>query len=98
MAHRPAWSKGFGARQGSGRDSACAALWPWHAQAEPKINASRTGVAVFADDFKTIRTFAERDNSNIVHWSEFPDSGHYAAMERPDVLIGDLRTFFREAA
>ena len=29
----------------------------------------RTGVAVFADDFQTIRPFAERDNTNIVHWS-----------------------------
>lgn len=61
---------------------------------EPEVNPSRTGVAVFADDFKTIRTFAERDNSNIVHWSEFPDGGHFAAMERPDALVGDLRTFF----
>jgi pimeloyl-ACP methyl ester carboxylesterase len=62
---------------------------------EPEVNPSRTGVAVFADDFKTIRTFAERDNSAIVHWSEFPDGGHFAAMERPDVLAADLRTFFR---
>jgi epoxide hydrolase len=69
-----------------------------HAQAEPKVNPSRTGVAVFADDFKTIRTFAERDNSNIVHWSEFPDGGHFAAMERPDVLVADLRAFFRRSA
>jgi len=62
---------------------------------EPEVNPSRTGVAVFADDFKTIRAFAERDNSDIAHWSEFPDGGHFAAMERPDVLVGDLRTFFR---
>ena len=66
-----------------------------HAQAEPKVNPSRTGVAVFADDFKTIRAFAERDNSNIVHRSEFPDGGHFAAMERHEVLVDDLRTFFR---
>lgn len=64
---------------------------------EPEVNPSRTGVAVFADDFKTIRAFAERDNSDIVHWSEFPDGGHFAAMERPDVLVGDLRTFFRSS-
>ncbi|ANJ28442.1 epoxide hydrolase family protein [Agromyces aureus] len=62
--------------------------------AEPRINTAPTGVAVFQDDFKSIRTFAERDNSNIVHWSEFPDGGHYAALERPDVLVGDLRAFF----
>ncbi|UFU04878.1 epoxide hydrolase family protein [Ruania halotolerans] len=60
----------------------------------PAVNAAPTGVAVFADDFKTIRTFAERDNSNIVHWSEFPDGGHFASMERPEVLTADIRTFF----
>jgi epoxide hydrolase len=68
------------------------------AQAEPSVNPSRTGVAVFADDFKTIRAFAERDNSNIAHWSEFPDGGHFAAMERPGALVNDLRTFFRRTA
>ena len=31
----------------------------------------RIGVAVFAHDFQTIRPLAERDNANIVHWSEF---------------------------
>jgi pimeloyl-ACP methyl ester carboxylesterase len=66
------------------------------AGAEPRVNPSRTGVAVFADDFQTIRAFAERDNSNIVHWSEFSDGGHYAAMERPDELAADLRAFFAE--
>ena len=65
-----------------------------HAGAEPAINAAPTGVAVFADDFKSIRTFADRDNSNIVHWSEFPSGGHFAALELPDTVTGDLRVFF----
>lgn len=64
------------------------------ADAEPAINAAPTGVAVFADDFKTIRTFAERDNSNIVHWSEFEKGGHFASLELPDVVTGDIRAFF----
>jgi hypothetical protein len=29
-----------------------------------------------------------------VHWSRFETGGHYAAMEQPDALVGDLRTFF----
>lgn len=65
-----------------------------HAGTEPAVNSAPTGVAVFADDFTTIRTFAERDNSNIVHWSEFGEGGHYAMLERPDVLTADLRAFF----
>jgi len=63
-------------------------------QTEPQINHAPTGVAVFKDDFQTIRVFAERDNDNIVHWSRFDEGGHFAALERPDVLAGDIRAFF----
>lgn len=65
-----------------------------HAGTEPAVNHARTGVAVFADDFQTIRRFAERDNDNIVHWSTFPSGGHYAAMEKPAELAADLTAFF----
>ena len=65
-----------------------------HSGAEPAVNAAPTGVAVFADDFKSVRTFADRDNSNIVHWSEFPKGGHYASLEVPLVVADDLRAFF----
>ncbi|GAA4157630.1 hypothetical protein GCM10022286_09410 [Gryllotalpicola daejeonensis] len=65
---------------------------------EVPVNHSRMGVAVFHDDFTSIRSFADRDNDNIVHWSEFPDGGHYAALERPEALAGDLRAFFRASA
>ena len=65
-----------------------------HAPTEPAVNAAPTGVAVFADDFRTIRSLAERDNSAIVHWSEFDTGGHYASLEVPHLLVQDLRTFF----
>ncbi|MCX2964337.1 epoxide hydrolase [Gordonia sp. SW 21] len=64
------------------------------ASAEPRVNAAPTGVAVFASDFQTIRVFAERDNSNIVHWSRFDEGGHFASLERPDLVAGDIREFF----
>ncbi|NLP83692.1 epoxide hydrolase [Microbacterium sp. CFH 90308] len=67
------------------------------AEAEPRVSAARTGVAVFADDFQTIKVFAERDNSHIVHWSRFERGGHYAALEVPEVLAGDIRAFFATA-
>jgi pimeloyl-ACP methyl ester carboxylesterase len=57
-------------------------------------NTVPTGVAVFKNDFHTIRRFAERAN-HIVHWSVFDRGGHFAAMDAPDLLIGDLRKFFR---
>src|SRR5918995_1740732 len=31
----------------------------------------------------------------IEHWSEFARGGHFAAMETPDLLVGDVRKFFR---
>jgi pimeloyl-ACP methyl ester carboxylesterase len=58
------------------------------------VNAAPTGVAVFADDFRTIKAFAERDNSNIVHWSHFDRGGHFAALEVPELVADDIRDFF----
>ncbi len=66
-----------------------------HAGSPSTVNDAPTGVAVFAHDFQTIRSLAARDNSNVVHWSEFNTGGHYASLEVPDLVVGDLRTFFR---
>jgi pimeloyl-ACP methyl ester carboxylesterase len=30
-----------------------------------------------------------------VHWSQFERGGHFPAMDAPDLLIDDLRAFFR---
>ncbi|HEV2895201.1 MAG TPA: epoxide hydrolase, partial [Actinomycetota bacterium] len=51
-------------------------------------------VAVFTTDV-AIRRFAEPANT-IVQWSEFERGGHFAAMEAPDFLVGDVRAFFRK--
>lgn len=52
------------------------------------------GVAVFAHDItQSVRPLAER-LYDIRHWSEFPQGGHFAAMEVPDVLAADVRDFF----
>jgi len=61
--------------------------------AAPQRSTVPTGVAVFPGD-TPIRRFAERAHT-IVHWSEFDRGGHFAAMEAPDLLIGDVRAFFR---
>ncbi len=63
------------------------------AQGEQQPSTMPTGVAVFAEDV-AIRRYAEQ-NYQIVHWSEFERGGHFAAMEAPDLLIGDIRQFFR---
>jgi epoxide hydrolase len=66
--------------------------------AGPQVSHGRTGVAVFKDDFQTIRPLAERDNDNIVHWSEFDRGGHYAALEVPELVVADLRVFFGQGS
>ncbi len=62
----------------------------------PIPSAVPTGVAVFAEDI-AIRRYAERAN-NIVHWSDFETGGHFAALETPDLLVQDIRTFFASLA
>ncbi len=57
----------------SGRDEPGLPRQRARAEAEPQVSAAPTGVAVFADDFQTIKVFAERDNTNIVHWSRFEE-------------------------
>ena len=63
----------------------------WGQPSEP--SAVPTGVAVFPMDI-TIRSIAESQH-NVVHWTEFDRGGHFAAMEAPDLLIADVREFFR---
>jgi len=62
---------------------------------EPQVNHGPIGVAVFADDFRTMRPFAERDNTAIVSWTEHPRGGHFASMEVPEDLVVVVRDFFR---
>jgi pimeloyl-ACP methyl ester carboxylesterase len=48
---------------------------------------------VFAADDMT-RYVLNRDG-HVAHWSEFDGGGHFPAVEVPDLLVGDIRTFFR---
>lgn len=53
-----------------------------------------TGVARFP---KEILRFPRRwveNHYDVVHWSEFEKGGHFAAMERPEDFVGDVRCFF----
>lgn len=55
-----------------------------------------TGCAVFPAEMLRWppRSYAERIY-NIQHWSEMPHGGHFAAMEEPQLLLEDIRTFAR---
>ncbi|GAA1608754.1 epoxide hydrolase [Kribbella sancticallisti] len=82
-----AW-KAFAAQQASQvSDESEGEAQEWGSVAGPP-----TGVAVFGAEtaVKSLTDPAGR----IEHWNEYERGGHFAAMEVPDLLTGDLRTFF----
>lgn len=52
-----------------------------------------TGFAVFGKD-SLVRRVLDPEHK-ISHWSEFDQGRHFPAMEVPNLLVGDVRTFFR---
>jgi pimeloyl-ACP methyl ester carboxylesterase len=64
-----------------------------HSDQWPYRTEMPTGVAVFAGDV-SIRRYAEESN-RITRWTDFDTGGHFAAMETPDLLVTDVREFFR---
>lgn len=54
-----------------------------------------TGCAIFPGEIiKMPRSWAE-NLYNVTHWSRFDQGGHFAALEEPDLLVPDIRDFFR---
>ena len=65
-----------------------------HAERSYAPSTVPTAMAVFAREISTpVRAYAERDNV-IARWTEFGRGGHFAAMEQPEALVGDIRAFF----
>jgi epoxide hydrolase len=63
--------------------------------AQPPVTVP-VGVAVFPRDILLpIRPLADRDLPTISHWTEFERGGHFAALEQPEALVADIRTFAR---
>jgi epoxide hydrolase len=82
----------------TGTAGSAARLYYENAHAIPPTEPTTVpiGLAAFSGDFSGIRRFANRDHANIVRWSTFEGGGHYAAHKKPDVLVGDVREFFRD--
>ena len=54
-----------------------------------------TGCAIFPKElFRPPRRWAEAA-CNVAQWTEMPSGGHFAAMEEPEALVEDIRSFFR---
>ncbi|MGE0158997.1 MAG: epoxide hydrolase family protein [Gemmatimonadales bacterium] len=55
-----------------------------------------TGVAVFPKEIYFVpRRWAEA-RYDVVRWTTMPRGGHFAALEEPELLVEDVRAFFRE--
>jgi epoxide hydrolase len=73
----------------------------YHADAHPGSapagpTTAPTGVAIFAEDFQSIRRLAERDHARIVSWNRYDRGRHFAPYDARDLLLADLRAFFRD--
>jgi pimeloyl-ACP methyl ester carboxylesterase len=67
-----------------------------HTTARPDgPTSTATGVAIFAEDFQSVRKFAERDHANIVSWNRYPKGSHFSPQDAPEPLVADIRAFYR---
>jgi pimeloyl-ACP methyl ester carboxylesterase len=56
-----------------------------------------TGVAAFPKEMTAVlspRIMLERD-FNLTHYTKMPKGGHFACFEQPQLLVADIRDFFR---
>jgi pimeloyl-ACP methyl ester carboxylesterase len=54
-----------------------------------------TACAVFPKEIFYAPRRALENRYNLVRWTEMPRGGHFAAMEEPELLVEDIRAFFR---
>ena len=69
------------------------AAWPIHPGAPIGVP---TGYAAFPKEIvRPPRALAAKTYTNIQRWTEMAKGGHFAAMEQPAALAGDIQAFFR---
>lgn len=77
---------------------ASAANMYYEARREPprglKIDVP-VGVAMFPQELARSKREWLEHRMNITRWTEMPRGGHFAAMEQPELLLEDVRAFFR---
>jgi pimeloyl-ACP methyl ester carboxylesterase len=69
---------------------------PWvpRSPGAPALKAP-TGIAVFPNELQRVPREVAEESANLVHWSEFDRGGHFAPSEEPELLVEDIRSFFR---
>jgi len=55
------------------------------------------GVSIFPKEFsRPSKRWADQHFSNIIHWNELSQGGHFAAFEQPELFAAELRNCFRK--
>ena len=55
-----------------------------------------TALAAFPREIiRTPREWVEQ-SYNLQRWTDMPRGGHFAALEEPEMLVEDIRAFFRQ--
>jgi microsomal epoxide hydrolase len=55
-----------------------------------------TGCAIFPKEvMRPPRRWAEAQY-DVRRWTRMPAGGHFAALEEPEALVGEIRAFFRD--
>jgi pimeloyl-ACP methyl ester carboxylesterase len=55
------------------------------------------GCSIFPKEiFRCSKRWAEKRFQKLVYWNELDRGGHFAAFERPDVFVNEVRTCFRQ--
>ena len=53
------------------------------------------GISIFPKEiFRSSRRWAEKRFTKLVHWNELDRGGHFAAFERPEVFVNEVRAAF----
>jgi len=70
----------------------------WESFNQPSLDTVTvpTGCSIFPKEiFQCSRRWAEKKFTNLVHWNELDAGGHFAAFERPETYVDEVRTCFR---
>jgi len=68
----------------------------WFTAATTEVVTAPTGCTIFPKEVpRPSRRWAAKRYVDIRHWGEPRRGGHFAALEQPDILVRELRTFFR---
>lgn len=60
----------------------------------PRIDVP-AGYAIFPKDLVFCPRSVAEAHINVRRWSIFPSGGHFAAAEQPQIMVNELREFFR---